>query len=156
MSDQKIAISTHLIITRPPHLSNGEISPKSVKDFENHCLNYFVNAKNGIEDNVKVTRILGCFENDLVNDWISVHRDRFTKLSFEVFMVEFHARWLPHDWEQDLRSKILSARLYPKKQCFEEWAAAIQSINISLRGTPSHLDDDHIRLQLEAGLDEDL
>ena len=71
-------------------------------------------------------------------------------------MTEFRARWLPHDWEQTIRSKILSARLYPRKQRFEEWAASIQSLNVSLRGTPSHLDDDCICLQLEAGLDEDL
>jgi hypothetical protein len=156
MSDQKIAISSHLVVTRPPQLSNGEISPKSVKDFENHCLNYFVNAKGGIEDNVKVTRILGCFENDLVNDWVSVNREGFMTLTFPEFMTEFRARWLPHDWEQSIRSKILSVRLYPKKHRFEEWAAYIQSLNVSLRGTASHLDDSRIRLQLEAGLDEDL
>ena len=156
MSDQKVAVSTHLLVTRPPQLSNGDISPKSVKDFENHCLNYFVNAKGGIEDNLKVSRILGCFENDLINDWVSVNRERFTTLSFANFMIEFRERWLPHDWEQSLRSKILSARLYPKKNRFEDWAASIQSMNVSLRGTPSHLDDDRIRLQLEAGLDEDL
>ena len=156
MNDQKFAISTHLVVTRPPQLSNGEISPKSAKDFENHCMNYFVNVKGGIEENLKVSRILGCFENDLVNDWISVNRDRFTELTFAEFMVEFRARWLPHDWEQNVRSKILSARLYPKKQRFEEWAASIQSLNVSLRGTASHLDDSRIRLQLEAGLDEEL
>ena len=156
MSDQKTAVSTHLLVTWPPQLSNSEISPKSVKDFKNHCLNYFVNAKGGIEDDVKVARILGCFENDLVNDWISVNRERFTMLSFPDFMIEFCARWLPHDWEQTLRSKIFSARLYAKKQCFEDWAASIQSMNVSLWGTPSHLDDNRIRLQLEAGLDEEL
>jgi hypothetical protein len=158
MSDQKNAVSSHLVVTRPPQLSNGDISPKAVKDFENHCLNYFINAKGlgGIDDNLKVTRILGCFENDLVNDWISVNRERFTTLSFEKFMEEFRARWLPHDWEQSIRSKILSARLFPKKQRFEDWASSLQSLNVSLRGTPSHLDDERIRLQLEAGLDEDL
>ena len=156
MNDQKTAVSTHLLVTRPPQLSNGDISPKSVKDFENHCLNYFINAKGGIEDNVKVSRILGCFENDLVNDWIAVNRERFTTLSFPEFMDEFRSRWLPHDWEQTLRSKILSARLFPKKQRFEEWASSIQSLNVSLRGTNSHLDDARIRLQLEAGLDEEL
>ena len=71
-------------------------------------------------------------------------------------MVEFRACWLPYDWEQNVWSKILSAHLYPKKQCFKEWASAIQSLNVSLCGTASHLDDDRIRLQLEAGLNKDL
>ena len=144
------------MVTRPPQLTSGEISPKSVKDFENHCLNYFINAKGGIENNVKVSHILGCFENDLINDCISVNRECFTTLSFENFMIEFHACWLPHNWEQNIRSKILSARLYPKKQQFKDWAAAVQSLNVSLCGTPSHLNDEHIHLQLEAGLNEDL
>lgn len=156
MTDNKTAISSHLIVTRPPQLSSGEITPKAVKDFENHCLNYFVNAKGGIDDNLKVTRILRCFENDLINDWISINRDRFTTLSFPDFMIEFRARWLPHDWEQTVRSKILSTCLYPKKQKFKDWASSIQSLNVSLMGTNWHLDDDHIWLQLEAGLDEDL
>ena len=129
MADNKTATSSHPVVTRPPQLSNGEIGFKAVKDFENHCLNYFVNAKGGIEDTVKVSRILGCFKNDLVNDWISVNRNRFITLSFSEFMIKFRARWLPHDWEQTVRSKILSARLYPKKQKFEDWASSIQSLN---------------------------
>ena len=71
-------------------------------------------------------------------------------------MKEFRTCWLPHDWEQSLRSKILSAHLYLRKQKFEELAASIQSLNVSLRGTPLHLDNNCICLQLEAGLDEDL
>lgn len=151
-----MAISSHAIVTRPPQLSNGEISPKAFRDFENHCFNYFVNAKGGIEDGLKVSCILGCSENDLVNNWISVNREWFPELTFADFMKEFRARWLPHDWEQSVCTKILGARLVPKKQCFEDWASSIQSLNVSLRGTASHLDDNRIRLQLEAGLDEEL
>ena len=115
MSVRKMAISLHSLVTCPPQLSHGKISPKAVKDFKNHCLNYFVNAKGGIDDNLKVSHILGCFESDLVNDWISVHCACFTTLSFTEFMVEFRACWLPHNWEQNIWSKILSTHLYPKK-----------------------------------------
>ena len=156
MSDSKIAISSHPVVTHPPLLSNGKISPKSLNDFNYHCFNYFVNAKGSIDDDVKVSCILGCFENDLVNDWISVNREKFMNLTFAEFMTAFRACWLPLDWEQSIRAKLLSARLYPKKQCFEDWASSIQSLNVCLCGTPSHLDDDRICLQLEAGLDEDL
>jgi len=38
--------------------------PKTVRDFKNHCLNYFINAKGGVDNNLKVTCIFGCFEND--------------------------------------------------------------------------------------------
>ena len=99
--------------------------------------------------------ILGCFKNDLINDWIFVNRDHFTT-PFKAFMIKFRAHWLLHDWEQNIRSKILSTWLYPQKQRFKDWAAFIQSTNISLRGTASHLDGDRIHLQLEASLDDDL
>lgn len=141
MSDQKIALSSHPIVTCPPQISNCDITPKSVKYFENHCLNYFINAKGSIHNNLKVSCILGCFENDLVNDWVSVDRDQIITLTFPAFMVEFRACWLPYDWEQSLCSKILSAQLFPKKQCFKDWASSLQSLNVSLQGTSSHLDD---------------
>lgn len=38
----------------------------------------------------------------------------------------------------------------------ETWVGSIQSLNVSLRDTASHLDDDRMRLQLEAGLDGEL
>jgi hypothetical protein len=44
----------------------------------------------------------------------------------------------------------------PKETKFEDWVSSIQSLNVSLRETPSHLDDERICLQLEAGLDDDL
>ncbi|KAF8808349.1 hypothetical protein BYT27DRAFT_7210892 [Phlegmacium glaucopus] len=100
MSDPKTATSSHLSVTCPPQMSNGDITPKTVQDFENHCLNYFINAKGGINDALKVSCILGSFKNDLVNDWISVNRDQLSILSFPDFMSEFRTHWLPHDWEE--------------------------------------------------------
>ena len=102
MTEQKNTTSIHLVITQLPQLSNGEILPKSIKDFKNHCWNYFVNAKGGIEDNLKVSHILGCFENNLVNDWISVNREQFTTLTLLV------ATWLGtnHTFQNTERSLI--------------------------------------------------
>ena len=37
---------------------------KAVKDFKNHCLNYFINAKGGIEDNIKVSH-WWCLQSDV-------------------------------------------------------------------------------------------
>ena len=99
MSKQKFAIS-HTMVTRLPELSNGKISPKLVRDFKNHCLNYFINAKGRVDKDLKVSCILGCFKNNLVNDWISINCEHFTALPFPNFMAEFHSQWLPHDWEQ--------------------------------------------------------
>jgi hypothetical protein len=55
-----------------PVLTDGELTPGIVCDFESHCLIYFMNTKDTIANNLKVTKILSCFQNSLVNDWASV------------------------------------------------------------------------------------
>lgn len=151
-----VAISSYPVPTRPPRLSYGKILPKAVRHFEYHCLNYFANAKESVADNEKVARILSCFDDYLVNDWIAVERDRLITLTFEQFMAEFRTRWLPLGWEEDLRTQVLSARFDPKKTRFGAWADHVQTLNVFLRGTPSHLDEHSMRLQFEANIDEEL
>ena len=156
MSDNKEAVASHLALSCPPHLSKGKITPNNVWEFENHCENYYMNAKGGVEDGQKVMKILGCFENPLVNDWISVNRTRLCVLTFEDFMIEFRQHWLPRNWEEDVAMCILSSRLDPKQMTFEEWAAQLQMWNIALHGTDSHIDDEQMRQQLDANLDTEL
>ncbi|KAH9023237.1 hypothetical protein EDB85DRAFT_331713 [Lactarius pseudohatsudake] len=155
-SEHKLAVSNHPVITRPPRLSDGDILPKAVRNFENHCQNYFINAKGGVADDEKVARILSCFENCLVNDWIVEDRGRLINLTFEQFMAEFRTTWLPLHWERDLSVQVLSARFDPKRISFGAWANQVQVLNVDLRGTPSHLDEHRMRNQLNANMDEDL
>jgi hypothetical protein len=46
-----------------------------------------MNVKNGIANEDKVTKILGCFESSIVNNWISVNHGRLCALTFEKFIV---------------------------------------------------------------------
>ena len=100
MTDSKTTSISHPILSCPPILTNGEITPKVIWDFENHCATFFMNAKDGVADDKKVTCILGCFENSLVDDWAQVDCDRLAELTFPKFMKEFREHWLPHNWEQ--------------------------------------------------------
>ena len=109
----------HPALSHPPKLSKGRITPNVIRDFENHAKNFFMNAKHGVPDNEKVARILGCFEDRLVNDWISVNRKCLRTLEFEQFMDEFRSRWLPKTWVEDLRNNILGSRLDPKLTTFK-------------------------------------
>ncbi|KAH9024699.1 hypothetical protein EDB85DRAFT_1870020 [Lactarius pseudohatsudake] len=155
MSDQKTASVSHPILSRPPILTDGEITPKIVRDFENHCSTYFLNAKDGVPDDAKVTRIIGCFENSLIYDWAQEDCERLIKLTFTDFMKEFRLQWLPANWEQNVRTEMLNSRLDPSQK-FDVWAAQILSYNVSLRNTKSHMTDDQLRTQLETALDEEL
>jgi hypothetical protein len=117
---------------------------------------FFVNAKGGVTDDQKVARVLGCFMDALVRDWVDCEMNTLIALSFPDFMKTFRERWLSPNWEHEITAQILGARLDPIKDRFENWVTRIQKLNVTLRGTTSHLDNVKLRAQLEAGLDLDL
>ena len=65
MSTQRATVS-HPNMSRPPIVSEGDITPEVICEFEYHAKIFFMNAKGGIEDDQKVSRILGCFHDPLV------------------------------------------------------------------------------------------
>jgi hypothetical protein len=155
-SDPKEASVSHRNISRPPIMSNGGVTPSAVQLFEFHCENFFMNAKGGITDGQKVTRLFGSFKNPLINDWISCERTTLATLSFPEFMKEFRRLWLPTNWENAVKAQVLGSRLDPSKDKFEIWVAHVQTLNATLRGTSSHLNNEQLLLRLEVNLDEDL
>jgi hypothetical protein len=155
MPERVEALATHLILSRPPNLSARKITPNVLREFENHVENFFMNAKTTIPEDEKVTKILGCFGNPLVNDWISVNRSRLRTLTFPEFMKEFRSRWLPHAWVEDLRTEILSSSL-GSNQTFEAWSESLRILNVPLRDSDSHIDEAQMRRQLEANIDPEL
>ena len=65
-------------------------------------------------------------------------------------MSEFQTRWLSLNWESCVRVHLLRARFDPKRIRFGTWAYQLpmQTFNVYLHDTPSHLDDESMRLQL--------
>ena len=156
MPESKEATTSHPVLSRPPRLSGGKITPVVLRAFEIQIENYFLNAKEAIAETDKVTRLLGCFEGPLVNQWISQNRTRLRGLTFSAFITEFRKRWLPKTWEQDFLRQIMRARLDPRRSSFEDWSTEVQIINDALTGTTSFLTEDQMRRQLESNIDEDL
>ena len=155
MSTQRATVS-HPNISCPPIVSEGDITPEVICEFEYHAKIFFMNAKGGIEDDQKVAKILGCFHDPLVRDWVACEEATLKALPFPEFLTSLRERWLDSDWEHTLVTQILGCRLNPTKEKFETWAQRIQKLNVTLQGTTSHLSDSQLRTQLEAGLDEDL
>ena len=156
MSDSKTATIKHNVLIHPPVMTDGEISPKIIREFEVRCAVYFMNVKGGVADDQKVKKLLGSFKNTLVDNWMSTECDRIVQLSFSDFMDKFWERWLPANWEQTVLTQMLGMHLDPTKHTFETWAAQILSHNVSLRGTKSHMTNEALRQQLEIMLDEEL
>ena len=134
---------------KPPCLLTGMVSPEVLRQFENACHSFFHN-KEGLEPKDHVARIAGGLQDLLLADWYWTGQETFNALSFDDFMKEFHNKWLPNNWEQDIRRKVLGTK---QSGVFWEWAVKMQSLNTLLRGTTTHLDDATLLNQLKANLE---
>jgi len=93
-------------LSKVPILMAGDISPAIMRQFEHGCKNYFVHKKIIVDDHVPL--IIGSIQDNHVSNWISVDRDHLIGLSFDMFMVDFHANYLAEDWEEDMLCELLS------------------------------------------------
>ena len=152
----KLAVVSHLDVSRPPSVSDGKITPENVSDLVYHARIYFANAKGGLTEELRVTRILSCFHGSVVCDWAASNFKALAELDFPEFIATFRKRFLPKDWENSVIKQIRSACLDPTKVRFETWAHRLQKLNVTLRGTASHLDEMQLRAQLAGGLDSEL
>ena len=147
--DNDLACAQYVVITQPPTLTAGKITPKALMLFEQNCLDYFINAKGGVADNLKVPRILSSFKDIEVLDWIASDRERLQGITFPAFMTELRRNFLPLDWEETICSEILSSKLTSNKS-FQDWARIQVINNCVLQGTTSHFSNNNLQNTLEA------
>jgi hypothetical protein len=138
--------------SKPPVLTAGEITPAVMRSYENACLSYFENKD--IAEEKQVRKILGGLQDSRLHDWIDIDRERFLTLSFVNFMVEFRAGYLPEDWEEVTRIKLLG--MIQEEQAFRDFAVKVQAKNSLLRNTPSYLDKEKLRHRIESGMNQKL
>ena len=151
MSSKNTEVS-HSMSSKPPMLSARNVSPEVMRQFENTCRSFFHN-KEGLESKDYIACIAGGLQDPLISDWYWTTHKMFDILSFNDFMKEFRLKWLPNDWEQDIRCRVLWTK---QAGLFWEWAVKIWSLNTLLRGTPTHLDNTSLLNQLEVNLEPSL
>jgi hypothetical protein len=135
--------------SKVPILTAGDITPAIMRQFKHGHKNYFIHKK--IITNNQVPLIIGRLLNSHVSDWISADCDHIITLSFNVFMVEFHANYLSEDWAEDTLHELLS--MTQGSTSFWDVAVAVQSKNSLLHGTPSHLPDNKLCHQINMGME---
>ena len=135
--------------TKVPVLTAGDITPATMRQYENACNNYFVHKK--IPGDDQVSMIVGGLLDTRVADWIDADRVRIVDLSFADFMDEFRHAYLEEDWEEDTRRDVLG--MSQGSDSFWDYAVSLQSKNSLLHGTTSHLSDEQLRHQLGAGME---
>jgi hypothetical protein len=134
----------HHSLHHAPILTAGVPTPAILLDFEDACDDFFANAKGGVADDVKVTRILPGFKDAIIRGWISSDRAHLSSLKFDAFMKLLRSKFLSKQWEDELVSKILRNHLRPG-QDFLTWATQLQQQNCILRNTSSQLDEKRLR-----------
>ena len=148
-------IVEHHSLHHAPILTAGVPTPAVLLEFEDACEDFFSNAKGGVTDELKVTRILPSFKDPIIRGWISSDRTHLSELPFKTFMENLRMKFLPKEWEDELLLKILRDRLRPS-QDFMTWATLLQQQNCILRNTSSQLDEKRLREQISIAVDSDL
>ena len=105
----KIAFVKHPVTKHCPILTAGDISPKALVDLVDAHNEYFI-AKD-IDNKDKVKKILGGFKDVHICDWITSDRERLLTLDYSAFMAELCTNYLPADWEDNVRTEILSMKM---------------------------------------------
>ena len=139
---------------KAPVLTEGDISPAVMMDFENAALNFFVSKSVPAEK--QVTMIIPSIKDLRIHDWISAECACLVDLPFLVFMTEMWTNYLHQDWEDQICNQILMSMLASSKSSFWNWSQQLLRLNCLLRGTPSIFDDAALCNHLEAHLDEEL
>ena len=82
---------------KAPVLTEGDISPAVMMDFENAALDFFVSKS--VPSEKQVTMIIPGIKDLRIRDWISAERACLVELPFINFMKEMRANYLHQDWE---------------------------------------------------------
>lgn len=139
-------------LNKPPSLTAGEISPEVFRQWEVGCRQFFMHKE--IPDNEMVKKVAWGMQEPIIQDWYLNDQDRFNKLSFAEYLKEVRDHWLPTDWEDTVRQKMLSST--QGQRPFYDWAVEILSKNTLLRDTPSHFKDINLKYHLESHMNPHL
>ncbi|KAG6806510.1 hypothetical protein H0H92_011067, partial [Tricholoma furcatifolium] len=146
---------------KAPTVSEGDLTPEVIKQFVDYSTDFFV-AKSIFDSEgppvvrQQVRNVYTAFKDDRVRDWIATDRDKHLAMTFDEFVVALRTNFLPVDWEDTLRIRIMSAIFDPTRETFWVFANRLQKLNSLLRETPSHFKPAALREQLEAKMDAPL
>jgi hypothetical protein len=151
-NQSKVAVIEQDLPGRPPLLTAGDLTPTVMHSFEMACFGYFEHKD--IAEDKQVHKILAGLQDNRIQDWLSVERDRFLDLTFVKFMKEFRATYLPKDWQDITHIKLLA--MTQGDSSFWDFAIQIQAKNSLLRNTESHLSKHDLRHRIKSGMTQRL
>ncbi|KAL6298784.1 hypothetical protein BKA93DRAFT_753904 [Sparassis latifolia] len=115
--------------SQAPKLLPGDLTPSVINTWQTACERHFRKAQ--LADELQVSMVASRMDYPHLAVWYDAHQGRLDALSFEDFMMEVRATYLPHDWDSTIRD--------------ESKAAVISR-------TTQALDNTELRQQLRAGV----
>ncbi|KAG6328379.1 hypothetical protein ID866_10711 [Astraeus odoratus] len=137
---------------KAPALTAGDVTPEALHAWEMGCHHFF--RQKDIADADQVARVAWNLQDPHIQDWYTNSSDCLNQLTFPKFMSEVHLYWLPSDWAATVHQKMLSSTQGSKP--FHLWAVEIESLNILLHGSDSHLSEANLHYHLEFHMNLDL
>lgn len=139
---------------KAPILTQGNVSPVVMMDFENAALDFFTSKS--IPANKQVTMIISGIKDLHIRDWITTECMHIMVLPFSDFMAELRTNYLPLDWEDQVHNEILTSMLAKSGTSFWNWSQQLLKLNCLLHGTSSAFDEPTLCNHLEVHLDDEL
>lgn len=137
---------------KPPIINHGDVTPELCYQIEKAFKGFF--AHKGIKADEQVPRCLYSFQDHWIEEWIATHSNELVLLSFADFMLKFRSLVLVKGWQGKLKTSILGMRQEDRR--FNEFYNLLDSRNILLRGSSSHLDQAKVRETLESSMTKEL
>ena len=111
-----------------PSITAGNISVKVMFEFKKGAQKYFNNKE--IPKDKQVKKILDCFDNHRIADWISIYHKYLEVFTFLEFMSELCSLYLQPLWEEMMHVKFLSLSQGTKP--FWDFTTEVQKTNALL------------------------
>ncbi|KAG6821783.1 hypothetical protein H0H92_000841, partial [Tricholoma furcatifolium] len=107
---------------KAPTVSEGDLTAEVIKQFVDYSTDFFV-AKSIFDTDEPLVRqqvrsVYSLFKDDRVRDWIALDRDTILSMTFDQFVAALRKNFLPIDWEDTLRIRIMSAQFDPSRDTF--------------------------------------
>ena len=133
-----------------PTITTGDISVEVMHDFKKVAQKFFNNKDIG--NDKQVSKILNCFNDHWIADWVEVDCDHLIEMTFPAFMTELCWLYLQPLWEEMTQAKFLG--LSQNATSFWQFAVLVQKTNSLLKGTVSHKDPCAVCEHIEGGIDQ--
>jgi hypothetical protein len=137
-----------------PVLTAGVVPAITLRGFKRALKAHFREKKID-DDKDMIFKMMSCCQDTNQEDWFENNENTLNSLTFDDFFKQFAENFRDKDWEEKLRTELITSRL-PIDKPFFSWATDCQTRNSLLKDTASFHDDKALIRLLQANMDDDL